>query len=80
MKVQLKRAFKSYFFSVAIKALNQTGSAWNFFQLPIQIGVASSISYFKINALSFFCPLFFKEYHNLEIIEMVSEQKVDLPR
>ena len=78
-KVQVKRAFKSYFFCHKKVIKRQTGSAWNFLQLPIPVYRGVVIPYLKINAPIFCCPLFFKNYLNpqVRINKIVNKHTVD---
>ena len=78
MKVQVKKAFKSYFL-VTKKMTKKKGSAWNFLQPPMQVCRGAYIHYFKINASIFCCPLFFEEYLNpqVKINKMVNKYTVD---
>ena len=48
MKVQVKKAFKSYFFVTKKVMKKQTGSAWNFLQPKIPVCRGAYIPYFKI--------------------------------
>ena len=79
MKVQVKRAFKSYFFVIKKAVKKQTSSAWIFLQPAIQVCRGAYISYFKINAPIFCCPLFLEEYLNpqVRINKMVNEHTAD---
>ena len=76
MKVQVKRAFKSFFF---LPKKTQTGLACNFLHFPIQVWRGVYIPNFKISAPIFCCSNFFEECHNLQvkINKMVSEHTVD---
>ena len=48
------------------KQKKQAGYAWNFLQPPMQMSVSVSNPYLKINILFFCCPLFFKDFLNLQ--------------
>ena len=74
MEVQVKRAFKCYFWPIK----KQTGSTWNFVQPPMQVCRCASIPNFKINA-SFLCFPFFFKYINpqIRINKMVKEHIAD---
>ena len=78
MKVQVKRAFKSYFYHQKTTK-RQTGSAWNFLQSPLQVCRGAHIPYFKINSPIFCCPLFLEEYLNPQgrINKLANEHSVD---
>ena len=71
MKVQIKRAFKSYFFV--------TKRQLNFLQPSIQVCRGAYFPYFKINAPIFCSFIFFKECLNpqVRINKMVNEYTVD---
>ena len=58
MQVQVKRAFKSYFYYQK----KQTGSARNFLQPPIQVRRGA---YIPIS--QFYCPFFLKKYLNPQV-------------
>ena len=45
----------------------QTGSVWNFLQLPIPVCRGANTPYFKINAPIFCCPLFSENYLNTQV-------------
>ena len=79
MKVQVKRALKSYFFVIKRRIKKQTGSAWNFLQFPIQMCRGAYIPYFKINAPIFCCSIFLEECLNpqFRINKMLNEHTVD---
>ena len=78
MKVQVKRAFKSYFFVTKKTIWKQTGLPWNFLQPPIQVWRGAYIPYFKINAPIFCCSIFFEKCLNpqVRINKMVNEHTV----
>ena len=78
MKVQVKRAFKSFFLPPK-KKKKQTDSAWNLLQPPLQMWRGAYILSFKINALHFCCSLFFEEFLNpqVRINKIVNEHTVD---
>ena len=61
MKVQVKRAWRSYFFVTKKVIKKQTSSAWNFLQPSMQVCRGAYIPCFSINALIFCCPFFYKE-------------------
>ena len=48
------------------KTKKQTGYAWQFLQPPMQMCESSSIPYLKISIPFFCCPLFFKDFLNLQ--------------
>ena len=75
MKVPI---FSNFFVTKKVMK-KQTGSAWNFFQPPIQVCRGAYILYFKINTLIFCCPHSFEENLNpqIRINKMVSEHTVD---
>ena len=80
--VQVKRAFKNYFLwhkKTTTAKKQQTGFAWKFLHLPIQVCRGTYIPYFKINTPIFCCLLFFKEYLNpqVRINKMGNEHTVD---
>ena len=62
MKVQTKRAFKSYFCHQ--KIIKKQKGALNFLQPEVKMCRGFYIPYFKINVPSFCWPLFFEEYLN----------------
>ena len=77
MKVQTKRAFKSYFCHQ--KIIKKQKGALNFLQPEVKMCRGFYIPYFKINVPSFCWPLFFEEYLNpqVRINKMVNEHTVD---
>ena len=79
MKVQVKRAFKGYFFVTKKTITKQTGSAWNVFQTSIQVCRGARISYLKINTSIFCCLICFEEYLNpqVRIHKMLIEHTVN---
>ena len=66
MKLQVKRAFKSYSFCVTKKAIKkQAGPAENCYHPLMKLCRGVSIGdCFKTNASFFCCPHFFEEYLN----------------
>ena len=79
MEVQIKRAFKSYFFVTKNLIKERTGSVWNFLQSPILVCRGAYIPYFKISAPIFCCPFFSENYLNPQarINKMVNKHTVD---
>ena len=67
MKVQVKIAFKSYFFVTKKVIKKQTGSEWNFLQPLIPVCRGAYIPYFKMNPPISCCPLFSENYLNTQV-------------
>ena len=64
MKVQVKRAFQSYSFSVSLKNNKKDRLFMKVFSTLIQMCRSASIPYFKVNAHFYFWILFFKKNRN----------------
>ena len=79
MKLQVKTAFKSYFFVTKKVIKKQTGSAWKFLQPLIPVCWGAYIPSFKISVPFFCCTLFSKNYLNpqVRINKMVNKHIVD---
>ena len=79
MKVQVKKAFKSYFFVIKKVIQKLEKLCMKFLQLSIKVCRGAYIPYFKINVLIFCCSLFFEEYLNTQvrINKMVFEHTID---
>ena len=79
MKLQVKTAFKSYFFVTKKVIKKQTGSAWKFLQPLIPLCWGAYIPSFKISVPFFCCTLFSENYLNpqVRINKMVNKHIVD---
>ena len=79
MKLQVKTAFKSYFFVTKKVIKKQTGSAWKFLQPLIPVCWGAYIPSFKISVPFFCCTLFSENDLNpqVNINKMVNKHIVD---
>ena len=79
MKLQVKRAFKSYFFVTKKVIKKQAGSAWKLLQPLIPVCGGAYIPSFNISVPFFCCTLFSENYLNpqVRINKMVNKHTVD---